>query len=84
MLYVYPVGILYVDYTYNCRNQYAEEVPTFERTWEERAKSLPQWNRTRPHTIGAPHGKLVTPIFLVGTPFGHGVQFSQEVGHARC
>lgn len=41
----------------NCYNQHADEVPTFERTWEDRAKSLPRWNWNRPHSIGAPHGK---------------------------
>ncbi|KAG0589291.1 hypothetical protein KC19_1G010300 [Ceratodon purpureus] len=42
-------------------NLQEDEVPTFERTWEDRSKSLPQWNRNRPHTIGAPHGN---PDFL--------------------
>jgi hypothetical protein len=37
-------------------NLQEDEVPTFEQNWEERSKSLPQWNRFRPHSIAAPHG----------------------------
>jgi len=33
-----------------------EEVPEFDRTWEEKSKNLPQWNLNRPHTIGSAHG----------------------------
>ncbi|XP_024391872.2 uncharacterized protein [Physcomitrium patens] len=37
-------------------NLQEDEVPAFERSWEERANVLPRWNRHRLHTIGASHG----------------------------
>lgn len=36
-----------------------DELPTFDQTWEDRAKALPQWNRNRPHTVDAPRGYQV-------------------------
>jgi hypothetical protein len=30
-----------------------EEIPDFERTWEEHEKMLPRWNKTRPLGIGS-------------------------------
>jgi len=45
-------------------NLQEDEVPSFERSWEDRSKALPQWNRSRPHTIGASHGN---PDFYDGS-----------------
>lgn len=57
--FIYFVTVyFFLNFVENC----AEEVPEFDRTWEEKSKNLPQWNLNRPHTIGSAHGSMSPPL----------------------